>query len=209
MREAGPRQRGKQLTRPRSALRGGGGDRGADCSPPVRVLLRSAKHLFLAAKPRSGRARAVGDRRALCLNRELSGSRLSRRPGFTFCFAGTSGGRMPAWRRRATPRSRAPDRDHPYRGLRWPSSVSATASIPIRDRINQFSAIIASRNRVRLLPSGVLFLSSSAAATRPLTADLGIYWIPFRSISNCVFVIRHRYKTRIKLFLVFRPQSGI
>ena len=33
------------------------------------------------------------------------------------------------------------------RGLRWPSSVSATASFPTRDRINQFSVIIASREQ--------------------------------------------------------------
>ena len=38
----------------------------ADCLPPVRVLFLSAKHLFLAAKPRSGGVRAVGVFRALC-----------------------------------------------------------------------------------------------------------------------------------------------
>ena len=52
--EAGPRQRGKELTRPRSALRGGGGT-GVQTLVgrfvAVRVLLRSAKHLFFAAKP--------------------------------------------------------------------------------------------------------------------------------------------------------------
>ena len=53
----------------------------------------------------------------------------------------------------------------PFHGLR-PSSVSATASFPIRDRINQFSAHRATRPR--LLPSGVLFFGVpiGASATR-------------------------------------------
>jgi len=57
VREAGPRQRGKELTRPRSALRGGGGDRSADarwslrprcafcCGPPNICSLRPSHPL--------------------------------------------------------------------------------------------------------------------------------------------------------------------
>ena len=52
--EVGPRQSLCRLTRPQSALRGVGDNRGTDWLlvgfALVRVLLLSAKHLFLAAK---------------------------------------------------------------------------------------------------------------------------------------------------------------
>ena len=43
--------------------------------------------------------------------------------------------------------------------MRWPSRVGATASFPIRDRINQTSAIIASRDKTPSSERGFVFLS--------------------------------------------------
>jgi hypothetical protein len=45
------------------------------------------------------------------------------------------------------------------RGLWWPSSVSATASFPIRARINQFSAIIPSRDKTPPHQAGFCFMA--------------------------------------------------
>ena len=75
--EVGPRQRGKGLTRPRSALRTG--CRGAHgllvALPPVRVLFLSAKHLFLVARHAVARAKpAMG-----CAEREARRSDLELR----------------------------------------------------------------------------------------------------------------------------------